>query len=158
MTIRFDTDSDQIDQAKQRLLALEQEINNRLKLLSQDIAKEAVSILTEPPQPGAGNFPPEPYWERGVGMHKGGKLTELSYQYSNSAERWKYETSVADGAVVTKASTLIPYAPYLGDPLLQAKLQGNKGWATTDKVVQAIEPMADALLSQTIDQVVDSFR
>ena len=125
------------------------ELMAKLRATNEQIAHEAIEMLTAYPPPVPGNFPPPPYWERGVGMINGaGDVIEPSMQYGNSAERWQYKTNVGTGEVVTIASTEIPYAPYLGDDQFQARW--HEGWMTDEEVKDRIEPRAAGLVDATI--------
>lgn len=127
------------------------ELLNKLRATNEMIAHEAVEMLTEYPPPVPGNFPPPPYWERGVGMKNGaGDTTEPSKMYGNSADRWQYDTTVGNGEVVTRATTNIPYAPYVGSEQFQAWF--HEGWATDAEVVEKMEPRAQALMDEAIAQ------
>lgn len=136
---------------------IEQQVLSRLKAANEKIAHDAVEMLTQYPPETQGNFPPPPYWERGEGMkNAAGETTEKSYKYGESKDRWRYETSVGNGEVVTRASTEVPYAPYVSDANLQAWFHAENGWLTDVDVVNEMEPIAQReadVVMQTIANI-----
>jgi len=135
--------------------AIERAVLDRLAAANENVARDAVEMLTMEPPLTPGNFPPAPYWERGVGMkNAAGETVELSEKYGKSRDRWEYETSIRPGEVLTVASTDIPYAPYVGDSNLQAWFHAENGWLTDEEVVAAMLPIAqreaDAILATTV--------
>ena len=138
----------------------------REKVYEEDtalMARAAVADLTTPPPLTSGNFPPAPYWVRGEGLIGGqGQLLRRSSQYSNSEERWDYQTYYDGGAAATRASideTDIPYAPYLGDPNRQFHIHGRNGWKTTDDVIANLEGsnLVKTTLSNGVSRVAEVF-
>jgi hypothetical protein len=141
--------------------------NNKLRsflsrsgsILEQDteiLAREAVDTLTTYPPESEGNFPPPPYWERGVGLVGGqGQLYRPSQRYGDSGERWEYNTSTVGDTVTTVATTDITYAPYLGDPKRQAGFHARRGWKTTEQAIMILEhsPALKVTLQNAVSRV-----
>ena len=135
--------------------AIERAVLERLMAANEKIAKDAVEMLTAEPPLTPGNFPPAPYWERGIGMkNAAGETVELSEKYGRSKNRWQYETDIRPGEVLTVASTDIPYAPYVGDANLQAWFHAENGWLTDEEVVAAMLPIAQREVDTILGSVV----
>jgi hypothetical protein len=138
----------------------QKEVLARIRSTNESIARTAVEILTTYPPETAGNFPPPPYWQRGVGMiNSNGNVIsgQESFKYGNSQDIWKYQTRVMPTQVETRASTDIPYAPYVGDADLQAWFHRDTGWMTDKETVDFIEPQAQEMLNAEIGTLVDLF-
>lgn len=129
----------------------EKELLLQLRATNEEIAKRAVDILTTYPPETAGNFPPAPYWERGVGLiNSDGKTVQVSEKYGEARDRWRYQTTFGQTEIKTLASTDIPYAPYVGDADLQAWFHAANGWMTNEEVVDFIAPEAQEMMSETL--------
>lgn len=139
-----------------KLEAVERDLLNNIKATNEEIAHRAVDILTTYPPETPGNFPPAPYWVRGEGMvNAAGETIRESYKYGESKDRWQYQTSVGMREVVTRASTTIPYAPYVGSADLQAWFHERNGWLTDEEVVDFIQPEAQERMNEALLTYVD---
>ncbi len=158
MTVNITVDKTDFEKFIPALEETNKLVEARLVKNNRVIAEAAVEILTEYPPVGEGNFPPAPYWERGVGMiGAGGNITEPSRQYGESKERWGYKTAVTGNGVITVASTGVPYAPYVGSPELQTSWHKDRGWKTTDEVEEKINPIAQQSLENTVEPLVELY-
>ncbi len=139
---------------------VERQLLKRLRDTNEEMAHRAVEILTTYPPEVPGNFPPAPYWQRGTGMiNSFGETIQPSKQYGQSKDRWNYETYFTRSEIVTKASTNIPYAPYVGNVDLQAWFHEEAGWMTDDETVKFIEPEAQDAFSEAIGMaLIDLFQ
>ena len=102
-----------------------------------DILRSAIVTAADYPPTTAGNFPPPPYYERGVGMYdRYGNLRQDRLS-ENLGAQWDYEVRVTpeevDGVVVNTAT----YSGYVQDEDEQAWFHKLHNWSTMQDILRA---------------------
>ena len=117
MPVEFDIELFNKERNKGRIVRQRQYTNDEiLKLLAEAISR-SIGYITLYPQPAKHNKPPEPWWERGVGLHTGGQVAQDSYMLGHQTgtepnDNWYFPAVVAEDGVVVEAE-MNPEAPYL---------------------------------------------
>lgn len=99
----------------------------------------AVSFVTAmqnyPPE-GAGNAPPHPFWERGVGrVMASGNISPPSQHFGDSWTTEEVNAPFQNSVVVKNPTT---YAKYLIDDNLQTTFHKRAGWRTISQVANSL--------------------
>lgn len=116
MSIKFNIELFNAERENGRIVRHWRKTNEEIMQLTALAMSIAIGKITQYPPPAPRNQPPEPWWERGRGLHSGGGIAQDSYMLGHEGEEandnWYFPAQIhADGVVVE--AQMEPEAPYL---------------------------------------------
>lgn len=113
-------------------------INTEFEYLIGTILDRAVEEFQAYPPETKGNFPPPPYYQRGVGMYNQYGNLRQDRLSENLGQQWIREITYEDDGVTGRLINNASYSGYVHDEYLQAVWHGQHGWEQAQPEVRRL--------------------